>query len=1606
MADREAKFTLTLEGNEGNVGALFAAFVKQAKSSVSDLEKTTSNLKLFGNLDADLKKAAATVDQTRVALASLQRAAQAVRETGEPLGKELAAGLTQASRAAAAAEKDFIKQSTAVDKLRTSLKAAGVDVTNLAAAELKLAEATRQAAAAQVEQQNKTATGFRTLRDIAPEVNRITAAYNALASSGKLSFGELSTLHARAQQQITALRNSVGGVGQAFRDIRGSVLAFGAAFAGIIAAGSQSAENFRQFSTQIAAVGTIAGVSDAKLAELGNGVRKLSRDMGVDAVNSARALYDILGSGIAPDNAIAVLTEATKAARAGLTDVTTAASVGVAVLNGYQLEVTSLGHVYDVLFQVVKDGVVTFPELAKSIGTVIPIARAANVPLEELGAAFVVLTRQGIDAPEAATAIARAIQDLAAPAPEAAEKMRELGISFDGLIGTVEQFANKNLSLDQITKLIPDIRASRAVLALSQNFNLLRDSVASAANSAGSMQAAYERMAATPQAKVDRFNASIKDLSLSVGEFVTSGSGFIEFLTGVANAFNAMGDKAKQTTISIVALTAGLAALLALLRVLAVPLNLLAGSMASLGTSGTLVASGFTAVTVAVTALQAGISFLLGFKLGEILYEWSAAVRILGDVLGLLAATVDNFVRTSLRVFIAVLTGNVAALKEAYNQFRANNQIIAEGYVNAVTGATEKSRSLTAAQEQLGTALNKTAKAAADSATAVDGAVTALLGKLDGQAKAVEAALSSTQSRLTSLVASLTKGVQDITAGAQAAVQALAASVSTQLAGLSSFDTQKVRDTVAIQKQAALERLVILQQFSVDALKAFDAEAVARRKIAEKSGEDLKRVDQEIAQARIGVLQSVVDGFRAHVNELLNLEKAHLENVRAIEEQRRGINQSVEEKIRDIRRQGLTEYQQYGDKVNEIDLFLSKSRKALAEGDTKLAEEFAQKAIAAASSIAGAVKQDGVEVVSASSAAETAISKIKTAQDLLNKSLTVRADAEREGAQAAADGLREALPLLEQYIAKQKEAVALAKEGIKLRIDADVSAVNKAVDDLEKQLQARAITLALITDLKKANEDIKALKDDLAKGVPVPLIAKTEALDAAIKAVKDAKPELTLETTKALGLVADLRAKAEDLATLRPEINATVKSNVADVQAQIDNLKKPTESTHTVHIKEVRDGGGGSGGAEAPAGVFARGGFVGRARAPSAALNRFATGYQRFARGGQVFRRPSWMKVPGTGSGDTVPAALQAGSFVVRKSASQFYGDGIMSRLARGVGRFASGGVVTKDEVGKWAEKTFGFNPFAGSRDPFGVGGGSSDKKPVGFKTGDSFQGDVHPPISRDVRPIPDILLTAMNVIAYAKEMLNSVGIENPLLGSLLPQLLAGIKALDVNPNDKVALESLLLAAETIGVNPFLFSMWGKTQATSGPASQFEAVAFLDWLAKRGAVGPDGQVLSKGISVDIGDFAERFFGSAINPDFANNFFFGNNPNKKVNRKFGSGGGTGDTVPALLTPGEWVINKFAVSRFGSGLMQAINSMRVSPASLAGMLGAPRAPQRFATGGPVLPGGGSFREGAFAGGNGPVTFNFPIDGSSLLSDAVLERTVGPFFERKLRKAGLLR
>jgi TP901 family phage tail tape measure protein len=1533
MADRESKFTIGFGGEAADLTAVLNAIKGQFRSTVAQIEQTTKSINLFGDIEKNVAGASKAIADTKKNIDALTASITAAKKAGSPTA-ELEAQLKSAQQQLRLTSGEFNKQVDALSKLQSQLTKAGIDTGKLATEQARLAAEAKVATAAMVEQASKQALGLKTLRDIQPEVNRLNAAYQSLRDGGKLTFGELSVAQARLQQQTAALRSEALGLGQSFTAVRGQLIAFAAAFAGVTAGILQSTQNFRDFAQQVAAVDSIADSSQKKIDELASGVRELAKNLGVDAVQSTRALYEIISSGIPADNALTVLEAASKAAIAGITDVDTAARVGVAVLNGYGLEITKLDHVYDVLFQTVKDGVITFPELAKNIGTIIPAARAAKVPLEELGAAFVILTRQGFDAPEAAVAINRAIVDLSAPAPQAAERIRDLGIEINGLTGTIEQLAARKFTLAQLTEIVPDVRAQRAVLALVNNFKLLRDELGLMNEAAGQTQAAYLKLADTPQQKLARFNAAVKDLSIAVGQFATEGAaGFVQSVTNIINAFNSLAPATKTSILQFTALATAGAALTVIARTLVIPLNLLAGALFGVGAGGQAAATGITAANVAMGGLKVAVAGFLGFKLGEQLTANFAPFRVLGDLLGTSAASIVNLADFALSKLAAALTGNRKASDEASAAFARNRAVIAEQWTSAITGASERLRELDERQKQLIDNLAKAATAASSAAAALDASVSRIAGGVQAELTGVDQIVARLQGRLTQLQAKLEQNVALVQTIASAAIQTINTTAAQQIAALDNLANSQLQiaaKTLAIQTKQADARLAALKKEGEDSLKAFEAQAAARIEIAKRTGEDLKKVELDVATQRRAVLQTIVDANRAHVAELIQNLTAYQNKVREIELSRVAFNQAADDQIREIRKGSLSEYQKYRSDVGAIDKLISDGRKALAQGDASIAEDFARRAIQAASGVAKAVSDGSGVVVSATTAQSTALRLVAEATKLGNQAFKDQGEAAKDGAEKTKTALDQSITELGRLETKLKEVSEKLSAGIEVSITVNTDAVVKTIAELDAKIREQDHLLLIKADITLAQVEIKRLKDELEVGIVANVHGRTDEIEAALKRVQAEKPEIELDIKKAIGQVNEVRSAAQSI----ENIHVQIESNAADVKKEILALNGiKTESTHTIKVQRVE--------------ANAAGGLVGAMA-------------QRFAGGGPVFSRPGWSKVPGSGNGDTVPAALQRGSFVLRKAASMFYGDGLLDRLK--VARFAGGGFAGG---GLFQSIGAGINSARTVYDSF-----YAKANPAIADT--PFIGDIQAGTTQSVRDVGQIGPPKLpsdprellrKVLEYAAEVVREGRKEPRVFSVAIDQLNSGLREYERRPDEDTLMQVLQLA-RSIGLN---------LGVSTGALHGFDI---------------DGRKWHKEPISGV----DPFHALGFSPLAASYNFFA---------KGGQAGG--DTIPAMLTPGEHVIAPPRVRELGSGFMDALNNMMVPREILAAMLSpmAPRPPvARFATGGAVGAAVASSSVERSPGGvaaGASLTFNLNASAQDLYSEANVRRYFMPVFDK---------
>ncbi|WP_374980220.1 phage tail tape measure protein [Pseudomonas solani] len=605
----DVRLSISVDASQGR--NTLQQFQAGYKALINQLRQPLGRITSLQELEASLFDNERQLNATRRHLSDL---------AGEMLAAERPTRAQIQAYRAASQQADTLQRSIAGQRLELAelsqaLRSAGVDTTRLAAEQKRLAaelDATQGRASAQAERiaGARAALNVRPHADIRQEINGLTQQYQLLRNSGTLTTGELLQAKVRLRERVAELKTGTNGWAKSLGEVRMQAGVAAASVGAIAYGGSNVLSFYAKFGQQMAAVDSITDLSRERFAQLSQEVRQLSVNMGKDAAESAAALNDILSSGVDEKDGISTLALSTKAAIAGVTDTATAARGGLAVVNAYGEGIENLGLRYDQMFLAVRDGVTTFPELANFIGDVLPTAKAAGVGFDEVSAAIARMTIAGIRTPQATTALKGAINALAAPTPEAQKKLDELGIKWRGLSGTLQDIAARKLGLEAMREIIPDVEARTAVLSLTQDIGALNSEVAAMRGASGAMDAAYAKMSNTPQADIDRFNSTVGELKLQLGEASTAFLPVINAVTGVIRSFNELPEPVRNSVAGLLAVSVVGISLASAIRTLANPLMLLRGHLSQTPGVAGAAAAGLEGVASTATGLVPKVATL------------------------------------------------------------------------------------------------------------------------------------------------------------------------------------------------------------------------------------------------------------------------------------------------------------------------------------------------------------------------------------------------------------------------------------------------------------------------------------------------------------------------------------------------------------------------------------------------------------------------------------------------------------------------------------------------------------------------------------------------------------------------------------------------------------------------------------------------------------------------------------------------------------------------------------------------------------------------------------------------------------------------------------
>lgn len=198
--------------------------------------------------------------------------------------------------------------------------------------------------------------------------------------------------------------------------------------AAIVGFGKASMDASRTFGQAMANIATLIPGNTARVEELTTAVKDMGPRTGKSLEDLSDGLYNVISAFGDSADSTAILELNAKAATAGLATTTDAINLTSAVTKGYgDTSAEAVEKAADLALLTVRMGQTTFPELAASIGKVIPVAQNLGVTQEETFAIMATFTGVTGGAAEVSTQLRGAMQGLMAPTKDAAKAIADAG---------------------------------------------------------------------------------------------------------------------------------------------------------------------------------------------------------------------------------------------------------------------------------------------------------------------------------------------------------------------------------------------------------------------------------------------------------------------------------------------------------------------------------------------------------------------------------------------------------------------------------------------------------------------------------------------------------------------------------------------------------------------------------------------------------------------------------------------------------------------------------------------------------------------------------------------------------------------------------------------------------------------------------------------------------------------------------------------------------------------------------------------------------------------------------------------------------------------------
>lgn len=526
------------------------------------------------------------------------------------------------------------------------------------------------------------------------EIVRTTDKLKGLEKQARQSASVIGSVMQSVGDDIKRVGDNIQAAGDKIQEVGDKVSGIGGKMtatitAPVLATGTLSAKEATSYGSSLAKLSTIADTSKVSVDDLDKSIQDLSSQTGMSAADIAEASYQAISAGQSTEDAVEFVEQANILARAGFTDMTTATDTLTTALNAYGLSASDVSKISDKLIVTQNLGKTSVDELGNSLGKVIPTAAMYSVDLDQLSAAYVTTTKNGIATAESTTYINGMLNELGKSGTKASDVLKEkTGKSFKELM-------DEGYSLADVLQIIQDeadssgksladmfgsqeaAKAAASITLHTQDFN---EAINELENSAGTAKNAFELLEETdPSIQFEKTKTAIQNVAVAIGQILMPVVQEIaKKVQHLADKFRNLDPATQKQIVTIAAIVAAIG-----------PLLMIIGKIITVvGTVIVIVGKATTAIGTITSAIGTVVTFVKGSMIPAIASAISTVLPVIAVIAGIVAA---------IAAVIAIIKNwetITAAFKEFFTTvfqgiadfFKGIGEDIATTAVNAWTG--------------------------------------------------------------------------------------------------------------------------------------------------------------------------------------------------------------------------------------------------------------------------------------------------------------------------------------------------------------------------------------------------------------------------------------------------------------------------------------------------------------------------------------------------------------------------------------------------------------------------------------------------------------------------------------------------------------------------------------------------------------------------------------------------------------------------------------------------------------------------------------------------------------------------------------------------------